>query len=118
MPDSNISFWQQYGLPIVAGIVTFMSTIVGWVFSRQIAKIDKISDDLEKHKLYASNHFATHADIEELKEGIYDRLDRHEGKIDGFIQAIAIAVPREEFQKSTDQIHQRINELQSSKADK
>lgn len=118
MPDNNITIWQEYGLPIVAGIVTFISTIIGWIFSRQITKIDKVAEDLEKHKLYASNHFATHEDIEDLKEGIYDRLDRHEGKIDGFIQTAAIAVPREEFFKATDQIHMRINDLQKTKADK
>jgi hypothetical protein len=118
MPDNNISFWQQYGLPLVAGITTFIASVVGWIFSRQIERIDGVAKALESHKLYASNHFVTKADLLDLEEGIYSRLDRHETKIDGFIQSVAVAVPRDEFQGAIDQVHARVNDLQKSKVDK
>jgi len=111
-------FLDEYIIPTIFGISAFVVSVFGWIFNRQTSKIDKVSEELETHKLHAANNYATHADIDDLKEGLYARWDRLEDKVDGFLKTVATAVSHTELKEATDQLHARINELQKIKLDK
>lgn len=124
------SFIEEYILPVIFTTITFFASIIGWVFSRQITKIDSISSDLESHKLYISKNYATHDDISELKVGLYKRWDRLEDKVESIaLQMAGNSVTRTQFdeyrkdiekkhESLRDQFQQRINKLEKTKQDK
>lgn len=118
MPEPQVSLFQEYIVPILTVVGGLIATLVGWIFSRQIAKIDSVSIDLETHKLHVSNHHATHDDIDELKKGLYSRWDRLEDKVDKFLETVSMSVNRPEFEIAKDQLHARINDLEKRKQDK
>jgi hypothetical protein len=105
-------------MPWILGGVTLFLGVLGWIWNRQISKIDKVSEDLEDHKLYVSKNHVTHDDITELKDGLYSRLDRHENKLDGFLRSISDSVTQSAFDLAKDQLHARCNDLEKRKMDK
>jgi hypothetical protein len=109
---------SEYFAPLLLGTVGLVTAIGGWIFNRQISRIDKVAEELEEHRLYVSNHYATQAGIEELKVGLYGRWDRLEDKVDEFLKTAATSVNRTEFEISKDQLHARINDLEKRKSDK
>ena len=109
---------NEYLMPLVLGTISLVVALGTWIFKRQVKKIDDLGNELEAHRLHVSNHYATQADISELKESLFKRWDRIELKMDDFLTNISMAVARPEFETAKDQLHMRINDLEKRKQDK
>lgn len=113
-------------LAILVGLFSSaLISILIYVWKRQEKKTDGLSKTilslakaLDDYKLQVTKNHATHNDLKELQNGIYKRLDRHEGKLDDYLKTVNSSIPRNEFEDFKDQIHQRVNSLEQRKMDK
>lgn len=118
MSTEEIALIEKPILAILGGFATLLFFIVGYIWNRNVKKLDKLAVDVEAYKLIVAKDYATKGDLKELKEGLFDRWDKMESKIDDCLRLISSGVVRGEFETLKDQLHERINSLAKSKLDK
>ena len=98
----------------IAPLLIAGGTFLGWLFNRQIARIDKVEKGLDEHKLHVAKTnatHATHADLDETKDKLYKRWDKLESELKETTKTANLATSRQEL----DVVHARINDLQKTK---